>query len=157
RRVEESDLMTGTASAGAQYFNGAGGCSTCHSPTGDLAGVADRLKGLDLLRRMLYPEGRSGSASPARVTVTLPSGEQASGRLALRNEFTIALRDQSGWYRSWPASAVKFTVDDPRDAHAALLANYTDADMHDVLAYLQTLKSGTPAKAADGGTAADAT
>src|SRR5262249_14523110 len=56
-----------------------------------------------------------------------------------------------------PASAVKFTVDDPRDAHAALLANYTDADMHDVLAYLQTLKSGTPAKAADGGTAADAT
>ena len=155
RRVEESDLTTGTASAGAQYFNGAGGCSRCHSPTGDLAGVADRLKGLELLRRMLYPAGRSESASPARVTVTLPSGEQISGRLALRNEFTIALRDQSGWYRSWPASAVKFTVDDPRDAHAALLAKYTDTDMHDVLAYLQTLKSGTSARVAASDKASD--
>ena len=35
---------------------------------------------------------------------------------------------------------MKFTVDDKLEAHAALLPKYTDDDMHNVLAYLQTLK-----------------
>jgi cytochrome c oxidase cbb3-type subunit 3 len=48
--------------------------------------------------------------------------------------------DQAGWHRSWPTSQVKFTVDDPLEAHAAQLAKYTDAEMHNVLAYLQTLR-----------------
>ena len=55
RRVSEDDLNTGDAKAGEAYFNGAGRCATCHSPTGDLAGVADRFKGLELLQRMLNP------------------------------------------------------------------------------------------------------
>ena len=62
------------------------------------------------------------------------------GRLAYRDEFTIALTDAAGWYRSWPADKVKFTVDDPLQAHVDQLAKYTDADMHNVLAYLQTMK-----------------
>ena len=44
-------------------------------------------------------------------------------------------------YRSWRTSDVKFTIDDPLDAHAALLPKYTDADMHNLLAYLQTLQA----------------
>src|SRR5690349_12823280 len=48
RRVDEADLQTGNAEAGKQYFNGAGTCSQCHSPTGDLAGIARRFKGLKL-------------------------------------------------------------------------------------------------------------
>ena len=62
------------------------------------------------------------------------------GKLAYRDEFTIALTDSSGWYRSWPTRQVKFSVSNPRDAHAALLGKYTDEDMHNVLAYLQTLR-----------------
>ncbi|HEX9364988.1 MAG TPA: acido-empty-quinoprotein group A, partial [Vicinamibacterales bacterium] len=158
RKVAEEDLQTGDAKAGEQYFNGAGGCAACHSPTGDLAGVADRLKGLELLQRLLSPGGRGGQPSPAKVTVTLPSGETVSGRLAFRDEFTIALRDQSGWYRSWPARQVKFTVDNPLDAHAELIRKYTDADMHNVLAYVQTMRRPAAAKtaptAAPGATAA---
>ena len=73
------------------------------------------------------------------ATVTLKSGEIVKGRLAYRDEFTIAVRDGSGTYRSWPASEVTFTVDNPLDAHAAQLAKYTDEDVHNVLAYLQTL------------------
>ena len=53
RSVNAADLQTGNADAGRQYFNGAGRCATCHSPTGDLAGVAKRLQGLELLQRML--------------------------------------------------------------------------------------------------------
>jgi cytochrome c oxidase cbb3-type subunit 3 len=92
---------------------------------------------------MLYPGSRGRSGAPPSgptVTVTLPSGQTVSGRLAHRDEFTIALVDSSGWHRSWPADLVKYVVDDPLEAHIAQLGKYTEADMHDVLAYLQTLK-----------------
>ena len=75
-----------------------------------------------------------------KVTVTLPSGQIVTGRLTFRDEFSIGLIDDGGWRRSWPTSQVKFSVDDPLEAHAAQLAKYTDADMHNVLAYLQTLR-----------------
>src|SRR5579884_428175 len=134
RGVDVSDLQSGNAEAGKAYFNGAGRCASCHSPTGDLAGIATRLKGLRLERRMLYPEGAA-----AKVTVTLPSGRTVTGRLAYRDEFTIALRDADGWYRSWRTRDVKYIVDAPAETHAELLAKYTDDDVHNLMAYLQTL------------------
>lgn len=140
RGVVLADLQTGNADAGKTYFNGAGGCARCHAPGGDLAGVATRLQPLALLRRMLYPT-RGERPNPATVTITTRSGETLTGRLAYRDEFTIALTDASGWYRSWATDRVTFRVDDPLDAHRAQLAKYTDEDMHDVLAYLQTLRS----------------
>jgi cytochrome c oxidase cbb3-type subunit 3 len=136
RLVAAADLETGSAEAGRKYFEGAGQCATCHSPTGDLAGVASRLKDLELLRRMLYPTDGRG----ATVAVTLPSGEKISGELAYRDEFTIALTDPSGRYRSWPASKVTFTVANRLDAHADQLGKYSDEDIHNVLAYLRTLR-----------------
>jgi cytochrome c oxidase cbb3-type subunit 3 len=135
RRVDVTDLQTGNADAGKRYFDTA--CAKCHSATGDLAGLAMRLQGLPLLQRMLYPNPRR---TPANVTVTVASGQVVTGTLAYRDEFTIALTDASGWYRSWPAQQVRFTVDDPLQAHVEQLGKYTDADMHDVLAYLQTLR-----------------
>ena len=135
RGVDVEDLQSGNAEAGKQYFNGAGKCSSCHSPTGDLAGIAQRYQGLKLEERMLYPEG-----APAKVSVTLPSGQTVTGKLAYRDEFTIGLRDGSGWYRSWPVRDVKYTVDAPAEAHAEQLAKYTDADIHNLMAYLQTLR-----------------
>jgi cytochrome c oxidase cbb3-type subunit 3 len=146
RTVDVTDLQTGNAEAGLRYFNGAGGCAKCHSPSGDLAGIAGKLQGLELLRRMLYPEERRSTvpAGPTgqvpTATVTLPSGQTVTGKLAYRDEFTISLVDASGWYRSWPASQVKSAVTNPLEAHAELLRKYTDEDMHNVLAYLQTLR-----------------
>ena len=88
---------------------------------------------------MLYPSG-AAAASRAKVTVTRPSGEVIAGTLAYRDEFTIALTDPSGAYRAFPADRVKFIVDDPLQAHVEQFRKYTDADMHNVLAYLQTLR-----------------
>ena len=139
RSVDVADLQTGNATSGKRYFDTA--CTKCHSATGDLSGLAARLQGLQLLQRMLYPNGppRDPNRAP-RVTVTLASGQVVTGRLAYRDEFTIALTDASGWYRSWPTKQVRFTVDDPLQAHVEQLGKYTDADMHDVLAYLQSLR-----------------
>jgi cytochrome c oxidase cbb3-type subunit 3 len=136
RTVDVADLQSGNAERGRSYFNGAGRCGSCHSPSGDLAGVANRLQGLELLQRMLYPS----RSRAAKVTVKTQSGETVAGTLAYRDEFTIALTDATGRYRSWLAREVTFTVDNPLDAHVEQLARYTDDDMHDVLAYLQTLR-----------------
>lgn len=135
RGVEVADLQTGNAEAGQKYFNGVGKCSSCHSATGDLRGIASRLEGLKLEQRLMYPRG-----AVASIVVTLPSGEKLSGKLAYQDEFNIGMHDSNGWYHSWPVSAVKFAVDSPADAHAELLAKYTDYDIHNLMAYLQTLR-----------------
>jgi cytochrome c oxidase cbb3-type subunit 3 len=36
-------VVVGDAKAGEAYFHGAGGCTACHSPTGDLKGIGTRL------------------------------------------------------------------------------------------------------------------
>jgi cytochrome c oxidase cbb3-type subunit 3 len=136
RSVEPEDLATGSAEAGQRYFQA--NCRQCHSPDGDLAGIGSRLKGLPLLRRLLYPG--SQRRSPAKLTVTSPDGRRFVGALEFRDEFTVAMRDDSGIYRSWPTRAVSYTVDDPLQAHVDQLARYTDEAMHDVLAYLQSLR-----------------
>ena len=96
--------------------------------------------GLPLLQRMLYPNPAAGKPSHAKVTITPKSGEKVSGTLAYRDEFTIAVTVASGAYRSFPTNQVTFTVDDPLQAHIEQLGKYTDEDMHNVLAYLQTLR-----------------
>ena len=133
--VDVSDLQTGNAEAGKQYFEGAGGCGTCHSPTGDLAGIASRLQGLDLEKQMLYPKHPK-----AKVTVTLASGQTITGALAYLDEFTVGLTDPEGMYRSWRTGDVQYKVDSPVDAHVELFGKYTDADIHNLMAYLQTLR-----------------
>ncbi len=133
--VDVSDLQTGNVEAGKQYFNGTGTCATCHSPTGDLAGIASRYQGLKLEEQMLYPEN-----AKSKVTVTAASGQTFAGTLAYLDEFTVGLTDASGVYRSWSTSDVTYKVDAPVNAHVELLGKYTDADIHNLMAYLQTLR-----------------
>jgi len=140
RVVDAADLVTGDATAGRSYFNGAGGCSGCHSVTGDLVGIATRYKGLALLQRMLYPTaGRPDPARP-KVTVTLASHKNISGRLASEDEFTIVVLDPAGKRKTFEKDAIKFMIDDPMSAHFDQLGKYTDNDMHNVFAYIDTLK-----------------
>jgi mono/diheme cytochrome c family protein len=135
RGVEVSDLQTGDVEAGRRYFNGPGTCATCHSPTGDLAGVASRYQGLELEERMLYPR-----RVQSKVTVTLPSGEKIMGTLAYKDEFVLGMHDSAGTYRSWKVGNIKYSVDSPVTAHADLLPKYSDADVHNLMAYIQTLR-----------------
>ena len=135
RGVDVADLQTGDADAGKAYFNGPGKCSSCHSPTGDLAGLATRYVGLELEKRMLYPENVK-----SKVTVTTASGQTFTGMLAYKDEFHIGLTDDAGWYKSWSVSDVQYKIDSPADAHVEQFEKYTDDDIHNLMAYLQTLK-----------------
>lgn len=143
RSVDVEDLQTGNAEAGRRYFSGAGGCSKCHSLTTDFAKVGARYQGLALLHRLLYPgSGRGAGPAPAAPTATVrtPDGKVIIGKVAYQDEFTISITDASGWRQSWPLKQVQVTIDNPLQAHVELLSKYTDEDMHDVFAYLQTLK-----------------
>src|SRR5262245_24312504 len=96
-------LLTGNAEKGKTYFEGAGGCAKCHSPTGDLAGIAHKYNSIELQAHMLYPKEQ-----PVLATVTLPGGEQLSGTLSHIDDFTVGIRvgDKNGWYRPFPRSNV---------------------------------------------------
>ncbi len=128
-------LLTGNPEAGKAYFNGAGGCKNCHSPVGDLAAIARKYSPIELEARMLYPGGHD-----ATVLVTLASGEQFKGPLVHADDFVIALRDASGWYRSFPRERVKVELQDPLAAHRELLGKLAQADVHNLFAYLESLK-----------------
>jgi cytochrome c oxidase cbb3-type subunit 3 len=147
RKVSVEDVSTGSAEAGRAYFDA--NCKACHSPTGDLVGIASKYRGLALMQRMLYPtqgnavapaEGEKRRPSPVTVTVTLASGQTVSGTLSYRDEFNVALTDGSGKYHSFATSEVKVSVKDPLQGHADLLPKYTDADIHNLVAFLQTIK-----------------
>jgi cytochrome c oxidase cbb3-type subunit III len=129
-------LLTGNIAAGKAFFNDAGGCKSCHSPNGDLAHVASKYEPLELETQMLYPQGKAQQTA----TVTLASGKTIEGPLVHLDEFTVALRDASGWYRSFPLDQIKVSVHDPLEAHRMLLDKLTQADVHNLFAYMETLK-----------------
>src|SRR5690242_388288 len=132
-------LLTGDADAGKAFFNGAGGCKNCHSPTGDLAGVAGKYSPIELEARMLYPGHRKNGPRPTAI-VTLPSGEQIKGELVHADDFVIGLRDASGWYRSFSRDRVKVDIQDPLATHRDLLGKLTQTEMHNLFAFLASLK-----------------
>ena len=139
-------VVTGDPREGQALFDGRGKCSTCHSPTGDLAHVASKYDPVDLQYRMLMPPDPAENdlakqqKQASQVTVTLPSGESVSGTLVSLDEFDVALRNASGWYRSYPRAGCKLHIQDPLALHRDSLRKYSDMDMHNLLAYLETLK-----------------
>jgi len=143
------DIVTGDPRKGETFFNGDGHCNTCHSPTGDLAHIAIKYEAVELQRRVLYPMPNFidmflGKAvkppAPTKVTVHLADGKDVTGVLDHIDEFSVSLHDSDGWYHSYSRDQVKVDVQDPRAAHMSLLPKYTDDEMHNIVAYLETLK-----------------
>lgn len=129
-------LLTGDAAKGKAFFQGAGGCSGCHSVSGDLAGIAAKYPPVFLQSRFLMPR----TTKPRMATVTLASGEKVSGELKTLNTYDVAIQDAAGKLHKWAADEVRVEVRDPLAAHRDLLEKYTDADVHNMFAYLWGLK-----------------
>ena len=147
--MDPNGIVVGNAAAGQAYFNGAGGCSGCHSPTGDLKDIGSRYNPMVLQGRMLNPRvvapGR-GQPVPNRtratVTATMPGGEVVSGTLESISDFHVTLVDKAGNRRTIVRDneVPRVEVKDPAAAHLELLGKYTDQDMWNLTAYLVTLK-----------------
>ncbi|MBM3784545.1 MAG: c-type cytochrome [Acidobacteria bacterium] len=142
------NVLTGDAKAGEAYFHGAGGCVKCHDAKGDLAGVGSKYDPPTLQQKFLFPRafgrGVLGPVKPPKpvlLTVTTQDGKTFKGTLVHLDDFNASLRDSSGEYYSWRRTpALKVTKEDPYAGHNALLDQYTDKNMHDIVAYLEKLK-----------------
>jgi mono/diheme cytochrome c family protein len=147
------DILVGDAKAGEAYFNDAGRCNTCHSPSGDLKGIGAKYDPVTLQGRIVMPRGRRGFGPGRRgegetrstavtVTVTLGSGESFSGVLVRITDFDVTLRDSSGVLRSFTrdGDVPKVETKDPLQAHVDMLMKWKDSDIHNMTAYLVTLK-----------------
>ncbi len=149
------DVLVGDAPAGKTFFEAK--CTTCHSITGDLQGIAGRLPDAKSLQNLWVSggmttgrggrgggggEGRGSSRSIVTVVVTQPTGEKVEGQLRRIDDFIVTLVDAEGFERSFRRNGdqPKVEVRDPLQGHRDLLGIITDKDMHDVTAYLVTLK-----------------
>src|SRR5262245_829563 len=140
-------IVVGNAQAGQKAFQTR--CAACHSATGDLKGLATRIADVQQLQNMwLMPStggGRGAAASnvrPTTVTVTLASGQRVEGRLVRIDDFVVTLVAPDGMPRSFGRNGVepKVEINDPLKPHRELLPKYTDVEIHDITAYLVTLK-----------------
>jgi mono/diheme cytochrome c family protein len=147
-RLKPPSIVVGDAKAGEAFFNSK--CGSCHSPTGDLRGLATKIADPRLLQQTWLMPGTGGgrggpapvSVPPTTVTVTLASGEKIQGQLDRLDDFTVALTTADGARRSFRTDGAtpKVEIHDPLQPHRDLLRVYSDADIHNVTAFLVTLK-----------------
>jgi cytochrome c oxidase cbb3-type subunit III len=143
-------IVVGNAAAGEAYFRTT--CAGCHSATGDLKGLATRIEDPRALQQAwLMPSGggrggRGGGGGlavpPVTATVTLPSGQKLEGRLERIDDFLVTVMDAEGLSHTVrrDGDTPKVEIHNPLEPHEKLLRTYTDKDIHNLTAYLVTLK-----------------
>jgi cytochrome c oxidase cbb3-type subunit 3 len=131
------NVNTGDAKSGETFF--VAKCATCHTGAKSLAGVGAKYDSYTLMGKIVYPAGR-GAAARSAVTVTA-AGKATTGTLEYQDDFEIALRDASGEYHGFTRGpGVTVDIKDPLQGHAKLMKVFNDKDLHDVLAYVVTMK-----------------
>ena len=146
------NVLVGDASAGQVYF--ARACSRCHSAA-DLQAVVSRFTDARDLQNLWVSGGASargggrggrggegGETSRVTVTVTVPGSAPVTGRLVRIDDFIVTLVQDDGVRRTFrrEGAVPKVEVSDPLEPHRRLVLELTDRDMHNVTAYLATLK-----------------
>ena len=148
------DILVGNAQEGEAFFKGPGHCTQCHSVTGDLAGIGGTREPKEIQNLIVSGGGgrsfrrrAARSTAPPKVplptvTVTLPSGQTVKGELDHISAFVVALREPDGTYRSFGRhdSIPKVVVTNPLQWHVDMLPKWRDADIHNLTAYLVTVK-----------------
>ena len=137
------NVVVGDAGAGRAYFEAK--CASCHSATGDLRGIGSRIANPTQLQNTWVAGGagaRGGGTTPITATVTFSGKEKVEGRVIRSDDFAITLAMADGTSRSFrrDGDVPKVEIHNPREGHIQLLPGYIDRDIHDVTAFLVTLK-----------------
>jgi mono/diheme cytochrome c family protein len=150
----ELKVLVGDAKAGEAYFGAA--CSKCHSVTGDLKGIGGRFSDPRALQNAWVSGssaafggggggGRGGAAGAGNpVTVTMADGSKLEGTLVRKDDWLVILTLKDGTRKSMARTpTMKIDVKDPKDPHKTMVLELDDPEnkkMHDVTAYLATVK-----------------
>ncbi|HLH05400.1 MAG TPA: c-type cytochrome [Bryobacteraceae bacterium] len=135
------NIVTGNAQAGEKYFQAH--CASCHSPTGDLKGIGKKYDPENLQDNFVMPRPEEHGKPLLTISVTTADGKTVQGVPEHFDDFSVALRDSAGNYYSFKRTTPetpRIEIHNPLQAHYDLLARYTDTDIHNLTAYLVTLK-----------------
>ena len=143
-----TNIVVGDASAGQAFFEGPGKCATCHSVTGDLAGIGAKMDAKSLQNAVVSGGGGRGrgpsgvEVPPTTVTVTLAGGKVVEGKLDHLDDFLVTVTDADGNHFTYARNGdvPKIVVHNPLQAHIDMLPRWTDDQIHNVTAYLVSLK-----------------
>ena len=131
------NILLGDAKKGATYVDQH--CLGCHSLTGDLKGLAQKWRPVDLQRYWIMPPRKT---SDRAITATVRSRQATwQGRVQEIDDFRVELVDDSGKAVVIARDAgVTVELHDPLAPHVAMIGALADSDMINVTAYLETLK-----------------
>ena len=152
---EKINIVVGNANAGKGAFDRL--CSSCHSVTGDLQGFAAKytdpraMQQAWIMPGMVGRGGGGGGAAaaapaldlkPVTATVTEPNGTQVTGKLDALDDFYVSVTSENGETHRFTRNngIPKVDIHDPLAPHRELLRKYDDKDIHDITAYLESLK-----------------
>ncbi|HVY92684.1 MAG TPA: c-type cytochrome [Bryobacteraceae bacterium] len=148
------NVLVGDPQAGKAYFDAH--CASCHSITGDLKGIGAKYDGDPAGLQNAWVSGsagfgrggrggRGGGGGGRKVTLTMQNGQKVEGTLVREDDFLVVITMPDGSRRDfaiqngWP----KVDEEDPQAAHKKMVLELDDPhnkNMHDVTAYLATLK-----------------
>jgi cytochrome c oxidase cbb3-type subunit 3 len=144
--VAPEQALVGNATAGQGYVTAR--CVSCHA-LADLKSVAARATDPRDLQNQWVAGGsgggrggRGGAGKPIAVTVTPASGPPVQGRLVRIDDFVVSMTLDDGTRRTFARNGAdpKVEMRDPAAAHRTIVAVLADRDMHDVTAYLWSLR-----------------
>src|SRR4051812_13573230 len=151
----ELNILVGDAAAGKRYFDA--NCASCHSASGDMQGIATRFATPAALQNAWVSGGGGGGRGgrgggnadgaargprPVTAVVTTRDGQRVEGRLDRIDDFLVTLTLADGTQKSFTrtGNTPAIQINDPLAGHKQLWVKLTDNDIHDVTAYLVTLK-----------------
>jgi mono/diheme cytochrome c family protein len=133
------NILVGDVTKGHVYVSAH--CLSCHA-TQTFEHIGSSFRSPEQLQRGWIWPTRPGDGSLAiTATVKTPDGNTIAGRLGQVSDFRITLVDPAGQTHAIDREpGVEVQISDPLAAHQEMIMTLTNSDMHDVTAYLETLK-----------------
>lgn len=133
------NILVGDPDKGKAYV--AANCMSCHNEA-TFEHIATRFRTADQLQRgWIWPTRPADNSLAITATVKSPDGTTVTGRVTQISDFRITLIDSAGeTHKIERDRGVSVQTKDPLAAHEVMIQTLKNFDMHNVTAYLESLK-----------------